>query len=50
MDDVLARRYSRAFDDWEQVLILVVMYDALAPYHLAVMGDRAQGLNPCCNG
>ena len=51
MDDALRRVYSMAFTGlFPEVLILVLMDDALRQYEVSLKFTKANRLNPCFNG
>ena len=50
MDDALALRVKRRSRFQKQVLILVVMDDALAQSQESLFQRFEGSLNPCCNG
>ena len=51
MDDALAHDGYVSIDKDNNVLILVVMDDALAPMDNSIFNTIVHnGLNPCCNG
>ena len=50
MEDALAHKGGNYYEFLKNVLILVVMEDALAPYLTLYKGNEVICLNPCCNG
>ena len=50
MDDALVQAVQLAKSGLQNVLILVVMDDALVLVKAAALANVGKSLNPCCNG